>query len=106
MMKLTKSSPGPWLCLKWEQQPLPAAKKHTDTKRKKYRNKENTHRQKQIETKRNKYRKKQKQIETQTETSTDTSKQDTNIEQNTTEPSIECFFKSPHRHHDNHHNRQ
>ena len=71
MMKLTKSSPGPWLLIEWERQPLPAAKKDTDTKRKKYRKKENTHRQKQIETKRNKYRQKQKKIETKKETNRD-----------------------------------
>ena len=45
MMKLTKSSPGPWLLIEWERQPLPAAKKDTDIKRKRYRNKENTHTQ-------------------------------------------------------------
>ena len=53
MMKLTKSSPGPWLLIEWERQPLPAAKKDTDTKRKKYRKKENTHRQKETNIDRN-----------------------------------------------------
>lgn len=81
-MKLTKSSPGLWLCLEWERQPLPAAKKDTDIKRKRYRNKENTHthtkdkqRQKETnrdtketnrDTNRNKQRHKRKQIHTDT----------------------------------------